>query len=172
MRHWLIWLMIGIISILGGIFALANPIAATIAAERIAAWLFLILGILQVLEALRDVGTRARIWTLLGGIAAVFVGVSLLANPLAGVLPLTLLVALLFLAEGLVKLVVSFGMRGTQYFWPVLLSGVISIVLAVMILSNFPASAVTVLGLLLAVELISNGVSLVAFSLARRGAPG
>lgn len=40
--------------------------------------------------------------------------------------------------------------------------------LAFMIFSNFPQSAVLVLGVFLAVELISNGVSLVVLSLARK----
>jgi uncharacterized membrane protein HdeD (DUF308 family) len=42
----------------------------------------------------------------------------------------------------------------------------VSIVLAVLIFSNFPQSAAVILGLLLAIELISNGVTLIALGMA------
>jgi hypothetical protein len=58
--------------------------------------------------------------------------------------------------------------RGTGYFWIVLLSGIISVVLGVMVLSNFPYSAAVVLGTLLAIELISSGVANIALALRLR----
>lgn len=36
MKHWLLWLVAGVISLLGGLFALANPLAATLTAELLA----------------------------------------------------------------------------------------------------------------------------------------
>ena len=168
MKNWLLWLSVGIISIIGGVMALLNPLAATIAAERIAGWTFLIVGVLQMITAWRAKGFGATLWAGWVGLASLLVGISLLHNPLAGVVSLTMIVAILFLVSGAAKLITSFSLRGTVFFLPMLLPGIISIALALLILSNFPASAVSILGILLAVELISNGVALVALSLSRK----
>ena len=59
----------------------------------------------------------------------------------------------------------------TPLRWALILSGAVSLLLGAMILSNFPQSAALVLGVYLAVELISNGVSLIVLSLARKSEP-
>jgi uncharacterized membrane protein HdeD (DUF308 family) len=82
---------------------------------------------------------------------------------------LTWTIGLLFLIEGIVKLVLAFATRGSQYFWILLLSGAISVLLGGMILGNFPQSAMTIPGILLAVDLISTGASMVALALHFRG---
>jgi uncharacterized membrane protein HdeD (DUF308 family) len=167
MKNWLFWLIIGLISIVGGIIALFNPLAASMAAERLAGWIFLIVGLLQIFSAFRERGWAASIWAGLIGLLGVVVGVSLLQNPLAGVVSLTVLVAILFLIVGISKIIMAMQIRGARFFWLVMLSGIISIVLAVMIFANIPVAAATVLGILLAIELISNGASLIALSLTR-----
>lgn len=168
MKNWLLWLIVGLISILGGVLALTNPLKASLTAEQFAAWAFLLAGVLQMFSAWKAAGWGAKIWAAVVGAAGLFVGISLLSHPLSGLLSLTLLVAILFFVTGLAKIMVSFSLRSTPTFLPVLISGIISVILAVMIFSNFPASAITILGVLLAIELISNGISLVALALHRK----
>ncbi len=160
----ILWIVIGVISIIAGVFALANPLAASVAATFIAGWGFMIVGILQIFLAFRTEGWGGRIWTILIGIAFLLLGLVLLNKPIQGMITLTLAAGILFMATGIFRVVMSFSLRGTQAFWLVLLSGALAILLAVMIFSNFPASAASLLGILLAVELISNGVSLIALS--------
>lgn len=171
MRHWYLLLIGGIVAILGGLFALFNPLAATLTATVLAAWLFIIMGAFLIATVFSEMGWGRRIWTFLLGVLAVFVGISILGNPLEGVLALTLVVGIAFLAEGVVKLLMAFSARGTPYFWMVLLSGAISVLLGGMILSNFPQSAMSILGILLAIDLLSTGISLVALSLHARDTP-
>ncbi|WBU63757.1 HdeD family acid-resistance protein [Paracoccus aerodenitrificans] len=163
----ILWIVIGVLSILAGILALANPFAATLTAELIAGWSFLFIGILQIFAAFQARGWGGRIWVILLGIACIFLGIMLLRNPLVGIVSLTLMVAVLFLVEGIFKVVMSFDFRGTNAFWLLLLSGALSVLLAIMIFGNFPSSAATILGILLAVELISNGVTMIALSTTR-----
>ena len=160
----ILWIIIGIISIIAGILALANPIAATLAAEQIAGWGFLIVGVLEIFLAFRAEGWGARIWAILAAIAFVLLGIALLGNPLEGIVTLTVLAGILFMSTGIFRVIMAFQLRGTGVFWLVLLSGLLAIVLAVMIFANFPASVVTLLGVLLAIELISNGVSMIALA--------
>lgn len=159
-----LWIILGVISILAGVLALANPMAATLAAVQIAGWGFLIVGVMQIFLAFRAEGWGARIWAILVALAFILLGIALLGNPLEGIMTLTVLAGILFMATGIFRVIMSFSLRGTGAFWLVLLSGLLAILLAVMIFGNFPASVVTLLGVLLAIELISNGVSMIALS--------
>ncbi|MGC9419637.1 MAG: HdeD family acid-resistance protein [Rhodovulum sp.] len=161
--------LIGLVFILGGLFALFNPLAATLTAEQIAAWLFVLGGIMQLVAAVRTGGWGARLLNAVLALAYLWLGISLLANPLAGVLTLTVLVAIVFLVNGATKLLLALTMRGTPFLWPTAVSGAISLLLALMVFSNFPQSAALLLGVLLAVELVSSGVMILAFALFVRG---
>ncbi|MCA3440846.1 MAG: DUF308 domain-containing protein [Rhodobacter sp.] len=165
MKHWVLLLLAGLVAILGGLFALFNPIEATFAATRIVAVIFIIMGALQIVAAFGDLGLGARIWTAALGALAIVIGVWIIGNPIEGTMVLTWTIGLLFLVEGVVKIVLAFAARGTGYFWMLLLTGAVSVLLAGMILSRYPASALTVPGILLAVDLISTGVAMAVLAL-------
>ena len=168
MGGWVFMLITGVIALAGGIFALFNPLAATITAVLLAAWLCIIVGVIEILSVFSAKGWGGRIWALILGALTVFLGGWMLSNPLPSVLALTWLIGLVFLATGATKVVLAFGVRGTGYFWVVLLSGALSVLLGFMVLSNFPYSAATILGVLLAVELISSGIANIALGLRLR----
>lgn len=165
---WVWMAILAVISLVGGVLALANPLAATLAATVLAGWVFALLGALQVVQSFRVTGWPGFLWGLLFGILTLVVGLSLIFNPLAGMVSLTLLVAVLFLIIGVVKILYSFSLRPISGWGWVLASGIVSLALGVMILSNFPYSAVSVLGILLAVELLSNGVLFLLLALGLR----
>lgn len=172
MSGWFWWLLVGLVMLVGGVVALLNPFAATLTAEAIAAWFFIIGGVLQLVAVFQAQGWGARIVALVLAAVFLWLGISLLSNPLAGILSLTLVAAIMFLASGLAKVAFSFMLRGTGFFWPVLLSGVVSVVIAIMVFSNFPQSAAVLLGLLLGVELLSSGITTISYALyARRAEP-
>jgi uncharacterized membrane protein HdeD (DUF308 family) len=157
-----------VISLVGGVFALINPFAATFAAVLLAGWTFLLFGVLQVVQAFSVRDWSGFLWALLLGVLTAAVGVSLLYNPLAGALTLTLVVAILFLVMGVVKFMYAYELRPVRGWGWVVLSGAISLLLGVLILANYPVSAASILGILLAVELISNGVTLLLISFGLR----
>ena len=168
MKHWILWLIAGVVSLLGGIMALANPLAASLTAELLAGWSFVFVGVIALFSAFGDQGWGARIFTLLLGLLILLIGVNLIANPLRGLLSLTYAVAVFMMIAGIVRLVLAFSAELRPFRLIMVSSGALSIILAMMIFSNFPQSAAMVLGVYLAIELISNGVSLIAISLARR----
>jgi uncharacterized membrane protein HdeD (DUF308 family) len=172
MKHWFLLLVAGLIAVAGGVLALVNPIAATITATTIVAWLFLFMGALQIVAAFGTMALSTRIWTAALGALAIVIGGWILSNPLAGTLVLTWTIGVLFLVEGIVKLVLAFAARQSPYFWAMLLSGAVSVVLGGMILSRFPETALTIPGILMAVDLISTGVALVALALHLKSARG
>lgn len=154
-----IWLaLFAVISLVGGVLALLNPFAATLAATMLAGWTFIFLGGLQVIQSFQVQGWSGFLWALLFGLLSLVVGVSLVFNPLAGMVSLTLLVAVLFLATGAVKIFYGFSLRPVSGWGWVLFSGIVSFALGILIFADLPWAAVSVLGILLGVELISNGV--------------
>ncbi|SFD03003.1 HdeD family acid-resistance protein [Tropicimonas isoalkanivorans] len=169
MTNRILWLIMALIALAGGFFALLNPIAASLAATTIAAWMFLLFGVLELIAGFRVSGMGAKIWTILMGVLMIYLGITILGHPLRGMVTLTIMVGILFLAGGITKVILSFSMEDRSYFWAILLSGVVSIILAFMIFSNFPMSALNVLGILLGVELLSNGVWALAMAFSRDG---
>ncbi|MCO5084051.1 MAG: DUF308 domain-containing protein [Rhizobiaceae bacterium] len=164
-----VWLaVLGAISLIGGILALFNPFAATLAAVLLAGWTFLLFGVVQLIQAFRITGWSGFLWSLLLGLLTVAVGISLLFNPVAGALSLTMLVAVLFLVLGVVKIMYGFSLRPISGWGFAVLSGVISLLLGFMIIADYPWSATTILGILLAVELLSNGIFLLIVALGLR----
>ncbi|PIE16964.1 MAG: hypothetical protein CSA68_00535 [Rhodobacterales bacterium] len=168
MSYWFLWMLAGIVSLIGGVVALANPLAATLTAEQLAGWMFLAVGVLTLLSAFRDQGWGGRLLTIFLGLAILLFGIGLVANPVAGVLSLTYMAALIMLVLGILRLALAFSTHISPLRWMLGLSGLVSLALGIMIFANWPQSATVVLGLFLAIELISNGISLIFLSLMRK----
>lgn len=165
---WVVLVVLGVLSIIAGVLAILNPFPASLVVVKLAAWTFLIIGGLQIIEAFRATGWGGRIWALAIGLLGLTAGINLLAEPLAGMMSLTLVLAIVFVVSGIVKLMAGWQIRNSQYRMAILVSGAASILLGLMILSNFPISAVRSLGIILGVELISDGVSAFALGWARK----
>jgi len=168
MKYWFLWMLVGILSIIAGIVALANPFAATLSAELLAGYLFSAIGILTLISAFQDQGWGAWIWALLLGVLITVFGFNLIANPLEGILQLTVIAATLMMVIGIFRIIIAFTPMAAGARGILVVAGIVSIVLSVMIFSSFPWSGAVVLGIFLAIELISNGVSLIFVALDRR----
>ena len=168
MKYWFLWLVAGIFSVIAGIVALANPFAATLSAELLAGYLFTAIGILTLVSAFQDQGWGARIWALLLGVLITVFGFNLIANPLEGILKLTFIVAALMMIIGLFRIVIACSPMAAGAPGVLIVAGLLSIALSVMISTKYPWSSAVVLGIFLAIELISNGVSLIFVALDQR----
>lgn len=169
------WTMFqGILLIICGALAIAFPLLGTIAVEQLFAALLLIAGGYALAAALgkRNEGTIHRVVSILWAVLTVVTGLLLLFKIGAGVLTLTILLAAYFAAQGIVTVLGAFKFAGTGAFWMMLLSGIVSLVLAYMIFSGFPGSAAWLLGLLFGINLIFTGAFFIsmASALKSRGA--
>lgn len=166
------WMIGGILCLVGGVLALLNPFAGTMAATMVAGWAFIFAGILQVVAAFNASGGWNKLFLAIFGILGVLVGITIFRNPLEGMLTLTVAVAVMILVSGVVRLFVAKDLKGTNGYGWVMISAIASIILAVMIFANFPQSAATILGILLGVELIFDGVALIGLSNAAKRIEG
>jgi len=124
--------------------------------------------VLMLLSIFADDSWGSRLLSLVLGLVILVIGVNLVSNPLQGVLKLTVVVALLMLFIGVLRIVFAFRMPTAGLKAMLILSGIVSLALGAMILTSFPFSAAVVLGILLAIELISNGISLIVLGLTAR----
>ena len=164
------WLLaLGVVFIILGIIALGSPYALTLAVDLMLGWILIICGIISIVSAFFSGNWGKFLFILLSGIIFVIAGVLLLANPLKGVLTLALILAAFLLVEGIFKIVYAFQMKSTQNWGWVLASGIISLVLAILIWAQWPASIV-IIGLLLGFYILFSGISMVMLSIAARSA--
>jgi uncharacterized membrane protein HdeD (DUF308 family) len=157
-------LCLGIAMALLGIAALVYPFIATIVAALLVGWVFLFAGIFMALGAFSIHGTGPFFSALLFGLVSVVAGVFLLFNPLGGALTLTLVIGILFMFQGASELVFAFEMRPHAGWIGMGISGLASIVLAVLIVAGWPAVSSIVLGILLGVNFLTTGIGYIAVS--------
>ena len=162
--------LLGLLSIILGVFVLGNVMLASLAITTMTGAMLLVTGGIQFVTGFTVDGWQHKALALLLGLALAFLGWAFLANPLEGMISLTSLIMILVGASGLVRLYVSMNLRGTAFFVPMLLSGIVSLALALYIFFNFAAATMSLLGILLGVELLSNGVSLLVLGYAARKA--
>ena len=166
-----ILMLLGAFFALGGILALANPFAASLAVATLVGVVFLIGGVMQLWFAFRDADQPHRLWNGFVGLMALIAGIFLLADPLGGLVSLTLLLGISVLLTGIARIIGAFALKGSPLFWLLLISGAASVLLGILIFVWFPAAASSLLGLLLGFELIAEGAALIALGLKARNTP-
>src|ERR1700685_3601316 len=154
----------GVALIVFGMVAIGSPLAAALAVNVIVGWLIALAGGVHLLLAFRAHGAGSVIWKALVGIAYLCFGIYMIVHPLLGVASLTLLLASLFLIEGVLNIVLFFKMRSVHGSTWVLVDG--------MIYAQWPSSSAWAIGTLVGISMIFSGVARVMISLSVRRAVG
>jgi uncharacterized membrane protein HdeD (DUF308 family) len=92
--------------------------------------------------------------------------------PVLSVVSLTLVLASLFVIEGVLNLVLYFKMRALHGSIWVLIDGIITLLLGLMIYMQWPSSSLWAIGILVGVSMMISGVTRIAMTLAVRRAVG
>jgi uncharacterized membrane protein HdeD (DUF308 family) len=162
----------GVSLIVLGMLAVGSPLLAAVAVNAAIAWLIVLAGVVHVIIAFHSHGAGSLIWRLLVGLAYVCFGGYLIARPLLGVTALTLLLASLFLIEGIFDIVLFFRVRSMRGSSWILIDGIITLLLGLMIYMQWPSSSVWAIGTLVGVSMIISGITRVMLSFAVRKAAG
>jgi uncharacterized membrane protein HdeD (DUF308 family) len=161
----IIW---GVLLIVFGILAIGSPLLAAVAVSAVIAWLIILAGVVHLILGFHVHRAGSMIWKLLVGLAYLFFGIYLLVHPALAVASLTLVLASLFLIEGILDIVLFFQMRSMRGSGWVLGDGIITLLLGLLIYLQWPSSSVWAIGTLVGVSMIISGVTRVMFSLALR----
>jgi uncharacterized membrane protein HdeD (DUF308 family) len=153
-----------------GMLAVASPMVAAVAVNGLIAWLIVLAGVVHLVVAFHTREAGSLIWRLLVGLAYLCFGGYLIARPVAGVASLTLLLASLFLVEGIFNIILFFRAPSALRSSWILLDGIVTLLLGLMIYLQWPSSSAWAIGTLVGVSLIFSGVTRVMVSLAVRKA--
>ena len=160
------WIVaLGVVYLIAGIVALSSVAFATAVSVFLVGVMMIVSGAAEIFNAfqLKSWG-KFLLWMLLGALYVV-AGILTLENPLLTAKFLTGLLGCFLLASGITKIFLAFSMKtGTSWF-VVVLSGLFTLVVGIVILAAWPVSSLVVLGIFLAVDLISSGIGWLAIGL-------
>jgi uncharacterized membrane protein HdeD (DUF308 family) len=169
-RHWVAFLIEGIILILLGAAAILGPEIATLAIAIFLGWLLLISGVVGLASTVWMRAAPGFRWSLVSALLAIVAGAVLVFWPAGGILSLTLVMIAFFVIEGGASIMFALEHRrqySGRWGW-MLLSGVVDIAIAAIIAFGYPGTAAWALGLLLGINMVFGGAALVSMALAAR----
>jgi len=118
-------------------------------------------GLIELIGGARERGNQYRGVLMGSGLFALAAGAVMVARPFAGLVALTLLLAMFFFAAGLFPLVAGLLERGPGWAWEVAF-GAISTLLGVLVLVGWPVSSLWLIGTLVGIEIAVRGATLMA----------
>ena len=169
-EHWKAFLFEGILLVVLGLAAMIVPPLASLAVTIFLGWMFLISGIAGLALTFWARQLPGFWWSLLSAALALVAGIVLLAQPVQGTLTLTIVVGAYFLAEGVASIMYALEHRrelSERWSW-MLVAGLMDILIAAIIIAGLPGSALWAVGLLVGINLLFGGASLIGMALAAR----
>jgi uncharacterized membrane protein HdeD (DUF308 family) len=169
-EHWKAFLIEGILLVILGLAAMIVPPLASLAVTIFLGWMFLISGIAGLALTFWARQMPGFWWSLLSAVLAIGAGIILLAQPVQGTLTLTIVVGAYFLAEGVATIMYALEHRrelSERWSW-LLVAGIVDLLIAAVIIAGLPGSALWAVGLLVGINLLFGGASLIGMALAAR----
>jgi uncharacterized membrane protein HdeD (DUF308 family) len=155
--RWKWFVGFGVVLVILGLIALMNAVDATLITTIFVGWLLLLGGIAQIVAAFASPGTMgSRVLMGVLGVLYLVVGWDIIANPLQGVVTLTIVISIVLIVEGIIRLFRAFSgdtpHRGIEG-----VIGVIDILLGLWLWTNIPISGVAI-GFFVGFELLMAGI--------------
>jgi len=164
--NWWKFLVLGVLMVIGGTIVLVIPYASSIAVALVIGLVLIVVGVLQLWHAMQVKEWGGFLWQSLIGVIALVGGIAIYYNPVAGTEALTLVLSVVFIAQGIAQAMFSFRLRPHSSWGWILASGIIAIGAGLMIMLDFPGSIAWALGLVAGISIMFNGWSYVAIALA------
>lgn len=163
-QHWGWFLALGIGLLLLGIAAVVRSVKATVISMLFFGWLLVLAGGIEAAQALL-VGMWAGFFLhLVAAVLFLVTGSVILRRPVIGAEVATIFMAMFFLSSGLFQLVGSLALREADWGWQAL-NGIITSLMGIVVLAQWPASGLWVIGLFVGIDLIFRGLAWVVLAL-------
>jgi uncharacterized membrane protein HdeD (DUF308 family) len=154
-----IWLLAFGTLLLGlGPFSFFSIVTATIVSVYVVAISMVMAGAVEIGLGFQSSSTRRQLTWVLLGVLYMCAGLFAFFNPLLAAGVLTLLLGASLVAAGVVRLFIVFQMRSNRQWWWMALSAAVTTLLGLMVLSQWPASSLYILGIFLSVDLLMAGI--------------
>ncbi|MCX5578345.1 HdeD family acid-resistance protein [Kaistia terrae] len=167
-EKWGWFLILGIVFVIGGVFAIAMPLISSVTVAIFIAIVLVIAGIFQIFQAFSVQGWGGFLWQLVVGIVMLIGGIAIYMMPVTGAVFVTFIIAAVFLAKGIFQIALSFRVRPMDGWGWILAAGIIAFLAGLFILLQYPFSGLWVPGTLAGISLLFTGWSYIALALAAR----
>jgi uncharacterized membrane protein HdeD (DUF308 family) len=157
-----------VVMIVLGTLAIVLPLATGIAISALVAWVIVLGGIVFIASAFAGRNARAFKWRMLIGVVYVAGGAYLAFHLRLALESLTVVLAAIFFLEGVLEIIrfAQFSVnKGSGW---ILFHGIVSLLLAGLILLSLPSSSAWAVGTILGIDLLITGFTLLMYSLAVR----
>jgi uncharacterized membrane protein HdeD (DUF308 family) len=169
-KHWWLFLLLGIVLVIGGIVAIAYPCVSSVAAIMVLGIILIVSGVFTIIGAFWAGKWSALLLQLLVGILYIMAGIAIRDAPVESTGIMTLFIAAFFIVVGAFRIIVSLVERFPQWGWA-LVNGIVTLLAGIIIYDTFPNSALWVIGLLLGLELLLNGWTWIMLSVVIHNLP-
>jgi uncharacterized membrane protein HdeD (DUF308 family) len=156
---WLVFL--GVVEVVAGILAIIGPLVAGLAVAVVVGFMLLVGGGARLVGAFKAQSFGGGALTFLWGLLLVVTGFHFVTRPGLGLESLTLVVTVVLFADGILRVILAFHMKPVKGWGWMLAGGILSVVFALMIWGQFPASGLWVIGTLVGLSMVSNGLTTV-----------
>jgi uncharacterized membrane protein HdeD (DUF308 family) len=165
-RHSGRYLLIGLLLVLCGLLALGYSTAATLASVLVLGWVLSAAGVLHLIHTFQRWRVDGPAHLLFGPLS-LLTGILIVARPASGAVTLTLLLGAFLVVAGIFRGAAALSARGARRGLG-LFHGLLTALLGVIVLAQWPLSGLWVIGLFVGIDLLLAGASVIAMGLGAR----
>lgn len=158
--------LLGALMVILGIAATCTPFITTLAMGLAIGWCFIAGGILQSIYAVQSRHTGQFILKLVTGIIYICGGLLLVIHPYQGVVSLTLALGCVLFVNSFLYVAIALQLRPETGWKMALFNGLSGFLLALLIIAQWPTNAPWLLGLLVGINLLVDGITMLSLALA------
>ncbi len=148
----------GVVFIIMGLVGILYPTLMTVSTVVFVAYLMLVAGLYGAWMTWKS---NRKDWTgWLKSFALLFVSLMMLFYPMEGVATLGLLLAVYFFMDAFASMGLAFSLKPDKIWWLWFFNALTSLVLGVLFLVNWPLSSLFLIGLLVGISLLFDGIAL------------
>jgi uncharacterized membrane protein HdeD (DUF308 family) len=168
-KNWGFFLAWGVALVILGMLAISFSAFTTLISVIFLGFLLLFSGVVVVIDSIQFWRGRGSSFFIefLMGIFYCLVGLTFIFSPVAGSISLTLLLGGLFVVLGIFRIVYSWSSKLPRSGW-IIFSGVITLFLGILILAQWPASGLFIIGLFVGIDLLFLGMNYIMPALLAR----
>jgi uncharacterized membrane protein HdeD (DUF308 family) len=152
----------GMLLIILGFFAVMAPTFTGIGVTILIGMMLLASGMLEIVYAFGSKTFGKGILKFLFGAIGVVGGIVILLAPMIGMGVLTIVMIGFFLIAGIVEIIHAFSIKDQDGWAWLIFSGIVSILLAIFLIAQWPASGIWAVGIFVGVRILIHGIVLVS----------
>jgi uncharacterized membrane protein HdeD (DUF308 family) len=166
-QYWGWFLAFGVGLLVLGVAAVARSVTATVASMLFFGWLLVIAAGIEIAQAVMVGQWAGFFYHLLAAILFGVTGLLLVTKPVISAEVVTVVMAMFFMIGGLFQLIGSLAIALPGWGWQAA-DGIIAFILGLLVLAQWPASGLWVIGLFVGIDLIFYGCAWIALALELR----